>query len=128
VDTPMLPFDIGVFIEALRQAQSLYYTHVFYFRFHLNGPASSTACELHYRFLSSVYGLPGFTDVPDAWYGLYYEYRHLLEPAPSLANAYGSVCSSSDDAHHAHTQAIVDYVDATEKRLSQMMGEASAIP
>jgi len=72
--------------------------------------------------------LHGFSDVPDVWWALYYEYRVLLQQAYTVTEPIRTVCNSGGGAISPEaSQAMTDFFDPAQNRLYVMIGEAQAL-
>jgi hypothetical protein len=82
-----------------------------------------------YTLLSAVWtSVHGFSNIPDSWYALYYEYRVLLQRAYELTEPVRTVCSRgggsvSEDADRA----MVEFFDPAQNRLYAILKEARAL-
>jgi hypothetical protein len=126
-ETLQYPFDRVAFVDALTQAQNVYYAKLFFFQYVKDGHPGN--CNAYVQFMQDVKNLPGFVDVPDSWYSLYYEYRALLAQTPAVTVEIANVCAAGGGEVSSQTdQAVVDFVDNTQKRLYQMISEAQSMP
>jgi hypothetical protein len=126
-DTPVQPFERGAFIDALTRAQKVYYSILFFFQYVLLGNTGN--CGAYGQFMADVRSMSGFVSIPEAWYALYQEYRLLLAQAPVVSAEMAAACSGGGGEVRKETiQAVVDYVDNTQKRFGQMIVESQSLP
>lgn len=100
---------------------------LFFFQFAKDGRPGN--CGAYGRFMQDVKNLPGFVNVPDNWFPLYFEYRSLLSQTPAVTAEIATVCNAGGGDVSAQTDlAVVDFVDRTQQRLYQMIAEAQSMP
>ena len=108
-------------------------THGSYENFHfvMSTIVASGAEGNCYTFLNSLKDWTtalGFTDVPEAWYPLYYEYRLMLQQAVSVTEPINTACTAGGGKIPDETdQLIISTFDSLKNRSLQMISEAEAL-
>jgi len=69
---------------------------------------------------------PGYTDVPNQWWPLYYEWRSMLKQVVNLTTEVRNICGGSG-GEGVEAQPLIDFLSWAYPRSEQMVIEAAAI-
>jgi hypothetical protein len=100
---------------------------VFYFNYVTAGNVGNCSAALRERdhWLNAF----GFTDVPVAWIGLYYQYRVALSQAVDATEPIATLCAAGGGTLSQETdQAIYAALDAAQNQLYQVEQQAATMP
>jgi hypothetical protein len=129
-DTPIQPFSPEAFIASLYKTTASFSDWLKYFDGVVNGGVTGN-CDNYWKHFNEWKFMPGYSDVPDAWYSLYYEYRSLLQQAATITIPIANVCGASGtiggDVSDENDKAIITFFNEATiwpNRLGQIVSAA----
>ena len=118
------PFDAGGFIDYLNRAHTSFQTFLSGFG-NLVAHGITGSCQWYNQVRNDWLGMIGFSDVPEAWQSPYSEYRSLINGAFQVTEPIHSICQAGGGSiDDATDRQIIDFFDAGQNRLYQMIQEA----
>lgn len=132
-DTPIQPFSPDAFLAALYKTHQSFSDWLKYFDGVANGGATGN-CNTYWSNFNQWKVTPGFDNVPEAWYSLYYDYRVLLQQAATITMPIANVCGASatigGDVSETDDKAILTFFNEATiwpNRIGQIISAAQAL-
>lgn len=104
-NTPLQPWEREAFLQALQDSREAVQGFYDYFGPVVGGQQGN--CNAYWGYYGRWESRPGFTEVPDDWYPLYYRYRVILDNVRTLTDPITKVCSGGGGEVPPETDQII---------------------